>query len=220
MNTTDNSETNHLTKTEGAARRTFSFRSECMADAESVRAMVLPWLLSWQANVEPLDLDGRLYRQPDVEVTFTLTAKAPGLACLRWLVDGLLNCHIAAETLETAEHYTGERASRRPWTGAVERPSQEVLLAATQALLDRQKLLEAELDRTRHMYRTLRAPYDLGVRWCPPTEEQGSPGWVAVVALPGTDVQRIVRITAAGGALKAGKTQSREMERRMLVING
>ena len=195
-------------------------RTECPVDAEMIRCVIQPWLLSAETKCEPLEYEGKRLRSSDTEAKLTLRPGAPSVEQLRYIFDAVPHAHYAADTMATAANYTGEREPRNAWTGAVERPTREVLGVALSAVATRQKVLEAELDRMQKAYRTLRAMHDLGKRWTPPVGEGSSPGWMALVEQPGTDLKRIVMVEAPNLTdLRSPLKQEREVNKRLMVIN-
>lgn len=196
-------------------------RTECPVDAEAVRSVLLPWVLAVETKSEPLEYDGNLLRSVDAESTFKLCPGAPSVEELRYILDAVPNAHYAADTIELAETYTGEREPRHAWTGAVKRPSRQALSAVLDAVSDRQRVLEAELERMQKAYRTLRAMHDLGNRWTPPSGDGSSAGWIALVQKPGTDLSRLVVVEAPSLAdVRSSAKQEREVNKRLTVING
>lgn len=212
--------TEHLHTSNTSDEVVVQFRAECPVDAEAVRTVLWPWLLAFETKTEPMRHEGNQIRSPDIEVAIRLRPGAPGVEQLRYICDAVPNAHHASDTMETANNYTGEREPRTPWTGAVKRPSADVLSVVLDAVTRRQKVLEAELERMQKAYRTLRAMHDLGSRWTPPVQEGNSPGWLAVVQLPNTDLTRIVVVEAPNPAdLRSPLKQEREINKRLLVIN-
>lgn len=218
-----NYETQPAINSNGAAtvgETDIQLRTECPVDAEMIRCIVHPWLLSNETQCEPWEHDGKRYRSTDTEVKLKLRPGSPSVQQLRYIFDSVPNAHYAADTVELAENYTGEREPRKAWTGEVERPTRAVLSVVLESVATRQKVLEAELDRMQKAYRTLRTMHDLGNRWAPPTGEGSSSGWVAVVQKAGTDLTRLVVVEAANPAdIRSSLKQDREIGKRMLVIN-
>lgn len=202
------------------AEEVIKFRAECPVDAEAVRSLLWPWALSFETETEPLEHAGRLLRCSDIEVTVRLCPGSPSVDELRYICDALPNAHYAADTMEAAKDYTGERVPRTSWTGDVKRPTQAVLSAALGAVTTRQKVLEAELERMQKTYRELRAMHDLGLRWIPPVTEGNSPGWLAVAQMPETDLTRFIVVTPSSlAAFRSPQKQEREVNLRLKVIN-
>lgn len=201
-------------------QRVVVFRAECPADAEAIRSLMLPWTLSLEAHVQPLEHEGTTYRAVDTEVKLIMRPDAPTVPELRHIWDAIPNAHIAADTLQSEHAYTGEREPRCPWTGDVQRPSKDVLNQALESVVRRQQVLEAELVRMRQTYRELRGMHDLGEKWKPPVSEGNNPGTLCMAQLPGTNLTRIIKVSLTNPAMKQTPARmSREVHTRVLVIN-
>lgn len=196
-------------------------RTECPVDAEVVRSVLLPWVLAVETKTEPLNYEGKLHRGVDTVSTFKLCPGAPSVEELRYILDAVPNAHDAADTMELAEDYTGEREPRNAWTGAVMRPSKQALAAVLEAVNARRQVLEVEYERLQRAYRTLRAMHDLGNRWTPPAGEGSNAGWIVIVQKPGAELIRIVVVDAPNPAdIRSSLEQEREVNKRLMVING
>lgn len=201
-------------------QRVIAFRAECPADAEAIRSVMSRWTLGVQTNEQPLEHEGTTYRGMDTEVKLVLRPDAPSVPELRHIWDAIPNAHIAADTLQSGQAYTGEREPRCPWTGDVRRPSKEVLGEALESVVRRQQVLEAELVRMQQTYRELRAMHDLGEKWKPPVSEGNSPGTLCAVQLPGSELTRLILVSPTNPAAKMSPLKrDREVQTRMLVIN-
>lgn len=92
----------------------FKMRCEFLSDALLLRLALAPWVLTWR-EVEldaPLDpaTGARLKMTGmDRSIEFEVTDNAPKLDHLRWLLSKVTDMHVAAESLNYAERYTGER---------------------------------------------------------------------------------------------------------------
>ena len=88
----------------------YAMRTECSADSIVIKAALASWVTMWREDSIFLpNADGVSWRLPDLDVVFSLQAAAPGLNQLRWLIDSLMDCHVAAQTLMLRDAYTGER---------------------------------------------------------------------------------------------------------------
>lgn len=196
-------------------QRVVAFRAECPADAEAIRSLMLPWTLGLEADVQPLEHEGTTYRASDTEVKLNLLPDAPTVPELRHIWDAIPNAHIAADTLQCEQAYTGERKPRCPWTGGVQRPSNDVLNQALESVVRRQQVLEAELVRMQQTYRELRGMRDLGEKWKPPVSEGNNPGTICMAQLPGTNLTRIIKVSPTNPAMKlTPASMSREVQTR------
>lgn len=80
-------------------------------DAIELRISLTPYVLSWKEIFDPV-LSGEDKQHPtdgDREVEFELSSTAPKLDHLRWLLNQIPDMHVPAESLHTAERYTGAR---------------------------------------------------------------------------------------------------------------
>ena len=201
-------------------QRVITFRAECPADVEAIRSVMRRWTLGVQTDEQPLEHEGMTYRGFDTEVKLVLRPDAPSVPELRHIWDAIPNAHIAADTLQSGQAYTGEREPRCPWTGDVRRPSKQVLSEALESVLRRQQVLEGELVRMQQAYRELRAMHDLGEQWKPPVSEGQCPGTLCMAQLPGTDLTRIIKVSPTNPAMKLTPARmSREVQTRLMVIN-
>ena len=101
------------------AGTTYQLRAECRFDCELIRAILEPWLVCWKEalllNDDKIDceLDGSVWVNNfwslDPVVRLIIVEGGPCLNEIRWFIDKLTDCHVAAETVNTRELYTGER---------------------------------------------------------------------------------------------------------------
>lgn len=70
-----------------------ALRVEAACDAELIKAALHDYLVRWTKEGSVVGLQ-----------VHTLTPQT-----LRWLLAEMPDCHVAAQTLEAAEHFTGER---------------------------------------------------------------------------------------------------------------
>lgn len=70
--------------------------------------MLNPWLLAWSQQAADVDSRGEIHC-PDVDVELKVKKSAPPLDVLRRLIDMLPDCHVAAQSLDHARTYTGNR---------------------------------------------------------------------------------------------------------------
>jgi hypothetical protein len=78
---------------------------------------------------------------------FVLESDGPSLNEIRWLVNSLQDCHVAAETLEPLDSYTGERMDYELLDEIATRPNKAVIEAAMESIADCQKFLFSESER-------------------------------------------------------------------------
>jgi hypothetical protein len=174
----------------------YKFRAECIADAQAVRAVLLPWLLEWSENRANLQYEGVLHPMPDVDVEFTVAEEGPTLAEMLWLLDGIDNCHVASDTLTTIESYTGKRKFRGRFESPAARPRASVLSEAMAGVRARQKTLDLELERALQLHRTYEAASRFGEKWQPFRAEEPDPGWMVPVEHQQTGMTALRRVSA------------------------
>jgi len=119
-------------------------RTECRSDSQRIQGLLLPWILSWkessgnQKDDSHIDNDGIIWASQtwasDTEVQFTLKKSGPNLQEVRWLIDKLVDCHIAAESVNIADQYTGERLSYSVYESQMSAPSLGIIGTAMRAL--------------------------------------------------------------------------------------
>lgn len=89
-------------------------RCEYLSDALLLRLALAPWVLTWREVELDAPVDPEAGARPkmtgmDRSIEFEVTDKAPTLDHLRWLLSKVTDMHVAAESLNYAERYTGER---------------------------------------------------------------------------------------------------------------
>lgn len=110
-------------------------RTECYADSVIIRATLGRWVTMWRDdNVVYIKEDGTSWTEPDMHVAFSLNSSAPKLNVLRWLIDSLTDCHVAAQSLMSAAEYTGNRMDYDKLDRLKERPTVAVLEEALQGV--------------------------------------------------------------------------------------
>lgn len=102
-----------------AAGTIYQLRAEFKGDCDHIQAILLPWLVSWKEAISLQDessfiqSDGVIWVEKpcvlDPVVRFIIVDGGPNLNQIRWFIDKLIDCHVAAETVNTRELYTGER---------------------------------------------------------------------------------------------------------------
>jgi hypothetical protein len=107
----------------------YRLRAECEYDADLVRALLARWLLSWTQRFSSVDASGQI-GWPDVDIEIRLKKDAPPLESLRWLLNETSDLHVAAQSLDYANSYTGERVDYELVEAAV--PNSGVLKQAAE----------------------------------------------------------------------------------------
>ena len=199
---------------------TYKFRAECSTDAQAIRATLKPWLFSWNESRDYLEHLGVEYPVPDVTVEFSIESSGPTLPEIRWMMDAIDNCHVAAESVELVSLYTGERSSRRRFQGAAERPSKARLEGMQEAARVRLKVLHAEIERNQNLLKlcntALKAPKTLSAI----ESAEDSPGWLAVTAGPIEGLNAIRRVCAPLGCKNLSSRGDYVVNSRVTTISG
>lgn len=119
-------------------------RTQCRSDSQRIQGLLLPWILSWKESSgnrtddSHIDNAGVIWASQtwafDTEVQFNLKKNGPNLQEVRWLIDKLVDCHVAAESVNIADHYTGQRLSFRVYESQMSAPSRGIIGTAMRAL--------------------------------------------------------------------------------------
>lgn len=198
---------------------TYKFRAECAADAQAVRAVLLPWLMDWQETRDNMNYEDALHAMPDMTVEFSLVEEGPSLDEMLWLLDGIDNCHVASDTLATIESYTGERRFRGTFESPAKPPSKEVLRRALVAVRARQQVLGLELERALQLHRTYDAASRLGDKWKPFSPDEPALGWLVPIEHKPTGMTAIRRISPPLGCKKWEKLGNGIVKARVATIS-
>lgn len=198
---------------------TYKFRAECAADAQAVRAVLLPWLMEWQETRDNMNYEDALHAMPDMTVEFSLVEEGPSLDEMLWLLDGIDNGHVASDTLATIESYTGERGFRGAFESPARRPNKEVLRRALVAVRARQQVLGLELERALQLHRTYEAASRLGDKWQPFSPDEPSPGWLVAFEHKPSGLTALRRIRAPLGCKNWEKKGDGIVKARTLTIS-
>ena len=127
-----------------AAGIAYQLRTECRCDCEVIRAILRPWLVSWKETSgythddSHIGEDGVIWASmnwnSNTEAQFIFGEGAPGLDEIRWLIDKLTDCKIAAQTVNTRESYTGDSIDYRALKILARPPSTALIYLAMKAL--------------------------------------------------------------------------------------
>ena len=197
----------------------YKFRAECTLDAQAVRAVLIPWLLEWTETRNNFIHEGSVHLVPDVVVEFRILDEGPSYGEILWLIDGIGNCHVAAETLSTVENYSGERISRRAFHSPATHPNKELLNRALAAVKTRQQTLSLELERALRLYRTYETAGRLGDKWQPFSPDEPSPGWIIPVEHETSGLISVRCVSAPIGCKKWQKRGNEIINARLSTIN-
>lgn len=138
----------------------YALRVEFEADCLAICAVLGPWLTVWREDYALLRADGAPAAWPDKDVVFSLCADGPTLAEARWLIDSVVDCHVAAESLAEAGSYTGARIPYDEMYRHISRPSDVIIKEARDAARGMRELLSNQFDRLDEVAEKLDA--DLG----------------------------------------------------------
>lgn len=134
----------------------YRFRAECASDALLVRVALANWLIGWQERHD--------FSFIDVEVELELSDAAPDLPGILWIIQQLVDCHVAEDTFELAQNYTGER-HYEPRLSA--QPSEEQVLLVESALRripELQKIFRERSKDAAVTFKAMRQPQARGSR--------------------------------------------------------
>ena len=138
-----------------AAPLKLKMRCEFLSDALLLRLALAPWVLGWKeaelyVPVNRSTGNGPEMSAMDRSIEFEVTESAPKLDHLRWLLSKVTDLHVAAESLNYAERYDGNRL---PYD-MVERmePPDDVAVELAERL---RKITEATLDLVERLHEAL-----------------------------------------------------------------
>lgn len=155
---------------------------------------------------------------PDVEVEFSIADGGPTLNEIQWLIDGIDDCHVAGDTVQELESYTGVRVSRETFAAPAKQPSEDLMKMAQASVIRRQKVLKNELHRAQHLHMTFAA-----IRISGNAKSAGldgpTPGWLAVVGHKPTGLTSLRRVTARGLGKNMKKMEDVRLDARMTTID-
>jgi hypothetical protein len=126
----------------------YAMRVECEADSLVIRAVLARWVTTWREDQSPfIAPDGQTCWLPDKDIVFTLRPEAPSLSEVRWLIDAIIDCHVAAQSLSDAKSYTGERVPHDEMAAFTQRPGDDVVVQARDAVRDIRNYIAGQFDR-------------------------------------------------------------------------
>ncbi|MBE0548548.1 MAG: hypothetical protein IH627_13055 [Rubrivivax sp.] len=140
-----NSEVDHAHCT---APTQYAMRAECQADCVQMRSVVGRWLTVWREDRCYIRGSDSISRPiPDVDIVFSMSADAPPLDEVRWLLCCLVDCHVGAESLSVVSEYSGERVNHRNMPTLMRRPSDEVIREARDCVRHTKTCLRSDFSR-------------------------------------------------------------------------
>lgn len=148
MKSKNTKNTQKTTQPASAADIQYCLRTECQSDCLQVRAVLGIWLTSWREDRCQIEgSDGKLFAVSDQDVFFSVQAQGPSLAEIRRLLDGLVDCHVASQSVNTAAEYDGERFDYDKLPNMKRRPSDEVIKQARDCVARTKVCLRREFSR-------------------------------------------------------------------------
>lgn len=108
----------------------YALRAECESDCLAIRAVLAPWLVIWREDQVSFITGGQACWMPDRNVVFSLQSDSPNVQEIRWLIDAIVDCHVASESLSEVACYTGERLPYTEMPSHMCRPTDQVIAMA------------------------------------------------------------------------------------------
>lgn len=143
-------------------KRTMRMRTEFYGDLVLARLILAPWVCRWT------DVEGRSYDTDGAktavssldghEVEFELANDAVTLDQLRWLLNQATDLHVAAESLNYADCYTGERLHYSYLRRMA--PSDDVLASLKKSLAQLESFRDAIVERLDGLLQELCVPLE------------------------------------------------------------
>lgn len=132
-------------------------RTEYRLDCEHIRGLLRPWLLNWkessrdQTDDSHTDNNGVVWASmnwtSETDVQFVLKADGPNLHEVRWFIEKLADCHVAAESVNTTSQYTGERIAPCILESKMNAPSRTMIGMAMRALRQQRERSEYSAEK-------------------------------------------------------------------------
>lgn len=198
---------------------TYQAGFECNADAQIVRGLLLPWLLMFEAIREVTEHDGQDIAFGDVTVIFSLVEGAPTYGELLWLIDALVDCHVAAQTLALRIDYTGERSEHRPFQAPAVMPDSHTRYIAMKALLAYLDTQDLSVERARESFRVLGAAGTHGAGWEAWANEHFTKGAVFVATHEKTGLTAVRSVSAELGDKHWERHLDARAKKRMKLLS-
>lgn len=197
---------------------TYKFRAECATDVQAIRAALLPWVFEWQETRDVETFDGIDYPTAGMTVEFSTVDDGPTFNEIQWLLDGISNAHIAAESIQPTEKYTGEREIRRNFDQPTKRPNDVLIERAVKSSRRRLQALQLEIERVTRTIQTYGTALRTGSKWEPNPVDGSSPGYMALVNGPVKGVVQMLRISPPIGCKKWQSKQQQYINERLATI--
>lgn len=84
-------------------------RTEFQRDTFIARAILAPYAVQWRDGLGFLSDGSNVVHGMDSDIAVTLADGAPHLDHIRWMLNQVTDMHVAAQSLNTKDRYTGER---------------------------------------------------------------------------------------------------------------
>lgn len=148
---------------EQAAGTKYGLRTECRFDCTLIIAILRIWLVSWkessgyQHDDSYVDVNGFIWSSQnwglDTDVQFIIKPDGPSLNEIRGLLSELIDCHVAAESVNFLDKYTGERMDYEELERVAVLPNKKMIVATIEKLKDFRNLSKfraKSFDKTIH----------------------------------------------------------------------
>ena len=129
----------------------YKLRTEFRHDCLQILCLLRPWVLSWKESPglglddSHVDDDGRIWSSQDCGidfgVEFIIAEGGPTLKEIRWLINAIVDCHVAAQTVSERAQYTGKRIDYELFDDMAMPPSPQVIRTAIEAIKEQQESL-------------------------------------------------------------------------------
>jgi hypothetical protein len=158
-----------------ASGNRYQLRTECRLDCEHIRGLLRPWILSWKESSRSQFDDSYIGENnvmwasmnwtSETNVIFILYADGPNLSEVRWFIENLTDCHFAAESVNIAAKYTGQRIAPTLLESKMTVPSKAMILMAMRALVQQQERSEYSAEKAGQAWDALSEVIDLRSTW-------------------------------------------------------
>lgn len=197
----------------------YKFRAECATDVQAIRAVLLPWLYQWVETKDILEFKDVEYSMPSMTVELSLIDGGPNLHEIQWLLDAIDNAHIAAETINLTEEYTGERELRRIFDLPATRPNNALLEEIVKLSRSRLQTLQLETERVARSIQKYSGALQKGNKWNPMPSDGSNPGYLLAVNGPVEGITQFMRITPPMGCKNWESKSDQYIRERMATIH-
>ena len=123
----------------------YRLRVEFRGDCDPIKAILGPWILTWyesdgcEDDDSYIDAKGKYWSSRNwgfnTDVQFIIKSGGPSLNEIRWLINTITDCHVAAQTVEPIETYNGERMDNNLLENSLVRPHKEMIQSALASIV-------------------------------------------------------------------------------------